>query len=57
MSILEVIQSRRTVKKFKSDRIEREMYTKWLEAASYAPNHRMTEPWEILIIGRKQGKS
>jgi nitroreductase len=51
MNILEVIQSRRTIKKFKGDPIEREMYTKWLEAASYAPNHRMTEPWEILIIG------
>jgi nitroreductase len=51
MSIFDVIQTRRTVKKFKGDPIERETYTKWLEAASYAPNHRMTEPWEILIIG------
>ena len=51
MSILDVIQSRRTVKKFKADSIEQGTYTKWLEAASYAPNHRMTEPWEILIIG------
>ena len=51
MSIFDVIESRRTVKKFKGDIIERGTYTKWLEAASYAPNHRMTEPWEILIIG------
>ena len=31
MSILDVIQSRRTVKKFKADPIEQGQYTKWLE--------------------------
>jgi nitroreductase len=51
MNIVDVIKSRRTIKKFKGDPIQRETYTKWLEAASFAPNHRMTEPWEILIIG------
>ncbi|WP_317890727.1 nitroreductase family protein [Paenibacillus arenilitoris] len=23
----------------------------WLEAASYEPNHRMNEPWELLFVG------
>jgi nitroreductase len=25
----------------------------WLQYASFAPNHRMTEPWEILFIGNE----
>lgn len=53
MSIVDLVKSRRTVKKFKGDPIERETYTKWLEVASFAPNHKMTEPWEILVIGPK----
>lgn len=27
------------------------MRSYWLEAATMAPNHRMTEPWEIYFIG------
>lgn len=51
MNMFELIKSRRTIKKFKGDPIEKERYLKWFEAASFAPNHRMTEPWEILMIG------
>jgi nitroreductase len=51
MNVLELIQSRRNIKAFKPDPISREQLTAWLQAASYAPNHRMTEPWEILFIG------
>ncbi|RAV12689.1 nitroreductase family protein [Paenibacillus contaminans] len=51
MEVKQAVTTRRNVKQFKPDPIERELLNGWLEAASYAPNHRMTEPWEILVIG------
>lgn len=51
MKIIDIIKSRRTVKQFKPDKISEEDVISWLEAASYAPNHRLNEPWELLFIG------
>ncbi|NQX44245.1 nitroreductase [Paenibacillus tritici] len=51
MTTLETIQTRRTIKAFKPDPIPENELNTWLEAASYAPNHRMNEPWELLFIG------
>ncbi len=53
MNILELLHSRRTIKKFKSDLVKEELVNTWLQAAAMAPNHRMTEPWEIYFIGRE----
>lgn len=49
--ISEAIRTRRTIKLFKPDPIEPGVIEELLATASYAPNHRMTEPWEILVIG------
>lgn len=51
MSVMETIKSRRTIKAFKPDPVPENEWMSWLETASYAPNHRMNEPWEILVIG------
>lgn len=51
MTILDTIRTRRTIKAFKPDPIPEPELNTWLEAASYAPNHRMNEPWELLLIG------
>lgn len=51
MTILDTIRTRRTIKAFKPDPIPEHELNTWLEAASYAPNHRMNEPWELLLIG------
>jgi nitroreductase len=51
MNVREAVRSRRNTKKFKPDPIDQAQLISWLEAASYAPNHRMTEPWEIVFIG------
>ncbi|PWK12730.1 nitroreductase family protein [Tumebacillus permanentifrigoris] len=51
MNVIEAIQNRRNVKQFKPDSIAREKVLEWLQAAACAPNHRLTEPWEILWIG------
>jgi len=51
--MIDVIKNRRNIKKFKPDIIKEESLFAWLEAASMAPNHRMTEPWEVLFIGNE----
>lgn len=51
MTAMEAITTRRTIKMFTPDPIVESDLLAWLEAASYAPNHRMNEPWEILFIG------
>ncbi|WP_042203136.1 nitroreductase family protein [Paenibacillus camerounensis] len=51
MSIVDIIKTRRSVKQFKPDPIGEADLLSWLETASYAPNHRMNEPWEIVMVG------
>ncbi|MBY0011954.1 nitroreductase family protein [Paenibacillus typhae] len=51
MSIMDIIKTRRSVKQFKPDPVSEADLLSWLEAASYAPNHRMNEPWEFIILG------
>jgi nitroreductase len=51
MNMIELIKARRNIKKFKTDPIESEKVLNWLQAAAMAPNHRMTEPWEIYFLG------
>ncbi|KON89979.1 nitroreductase [Sporosarcina globispora] len=51
MDIQKVITSRRNIKKFKSDKMDQDLLKSWLQAASMAPNHKMTEPWEVLFVG------
>jgi len=53
MEVMEAIRTRRNIKLFKPDPIGEAELTAWLEAASQAPNHRLTEPWEVLLIGRE----
>ncbi|PWW08651.1 nitroreductase [Paenibacillus cellulosilyticus] len=51
MTVMDLIKSRRTIKMFKPDPIAEGDLLAWLEAASYAPNHRLNEPWEIRMVG------
>ncbi|RLQ92314.1 nitroreductase family protein [Falsibacillus albus] len=51
MNILDIIKTRRNIKKFKKDPIDKSKVMEWLDAATWAPNHKMTEPWEILFLG------
>ncbi|WP_255286479.1 MULTISPECIES: nitroreductase family protein [unclassified Bacillus (in: firmicutes)] len=52
-NILEVICSRRNIKNFKSEPVSMELITKWLQAGTMAPNHKMTEPWEVYVLGEE----
>lgn len=51
MDLLKAIQNRRNIKFFKPDPIAPSELESWLTVASYAPNHRMNEPWEVLVVG------
>jgi nitroreductase len=51
LDILEIMKSRRNIKNFKPDSIDPDKLELWLHAAAMAPNHRMTEPWEIYMVG------
>lgn len=51
MNIIEIIKTRRIIKKFRQNSINHDEILSWLQAASMAPNHRMTEPWEIIFVG------
>lgn len=53
MSILEIIKSRRTIYQFKSKLIPLDLVNQCLEAAIWAPNHKMTEPWRFWVIGKE----
>jgi nitroreductase len=50
MSVFEVIRNRRSVGKVKPDRPPREKIERMLEAATYAPNHHLTEPWRFIVL-------
>ena len=52
-SVIATIQGRRTIKQFRSDPIPEETLWRILDAVRWAPNHRLTEPWRIAVIGKQ----
>lgn len=50
MSVFEVIRTRRSIGKVKPDRPPREKIERMLEAATYAPNHHLSEPWRFIVL-------
>jgi len=51
LSVMEAIQSRRTIFKFKPDPIPKSILEDLLYAGIWAPNHHLTEPWRFVVIG------
>lgn len=50
MDVLEAIRTRRTAGKFKPDVPPREVIEELLEAATWAPNHHLNEPWRFFVL-------
>ena len=48
--VLEAIRTRRTTKTFLPQRVDRALLEQVLEAAVWAPNHRLTEPWHFTVV-------
>jgi nitroreductase len=51
VDVEQAIRSRRTVKAFEPQPLERETLDELLEMARWAPNHHLTNPWRFRVIG------
>jgi nitroreductase len=56
MDVLEAIRTRRTASKIRPDVPPREVIEELLEAATWAPNHRLNEPWRFFVLGGEARK-
>ena len=51
MDLTDALLSRRTVYRFEDRPIPGDVLERALEAARWAPNHRLTQPWRFLVVG------
>lgn len=49
MDILDIIRARRTIGKSTGD-VPRETIYELIEAATWAPNHKLTQPWRFTVV-------
>ena len=50
MDLMEAIRGRRSIGRVKPDEVERTLIERMLEAAVWAPNHHLTEPWRFTVM-------
>lgn len=50
MNVTDAIRGRRSVGRVRQDAIARERIARLVEAATWAPNHKVTEPWRFVVI-------
>ncbi len=50
MDVLELLKTRRSIRKYKSTPVEEEKIQKCLEAAQWAPSASNKQPWEFMIV-------
>lgn len=50
VSVYQAMYRRRMAWKFKDEPVSNETLNRMLEAAVWAPNHRLTEPWRFLVL-------
>ena len=51
MQPTQIIQHRRSIKRFTDRAVSREEIETLLAAATLAPNHRLTQPWRFYVLG------
>lgn len=51
LSVLELIKTRRTVYQFNAKEVDDKTVNQSLEAAIWAPNHKLVQPWRFFVIG------
>ncbi len=56
MNILEAIEKRRSIRKYKSTPVTKEQVETLLHAAMLAPSAGNAQPWEFIIIESEEGK-
>jgi len=50
MELLEAIQSRKSIRAFKPEHVQREVRTELLNTARWAPSGTNTQPWEFFVL-------
>lgn len=53
MNLEEAIRDRRSIGRVKPDEVDQALIEKLLQAAVYAPNHHLTEPWRFYVLRGK----
>ncbi len=53
MKIDDFLRTRRTVHNFQPRPVPDHLVVEAIESARWAPNHKLTEPWEFVIIGKE----
>lgn len=53
MTVLEKLKQRRAIRQYEQKPVEREKVEQLLQAATYAPNDRMREPWHFYVLQEK----
>ena len=48
--VLDAIHARRTIREFTKDPVSAATLELMIEAATWAPNHRSTEPWRFIVL-------
>jgi nitroreductase len=51
LNVLKAIRRRRSIKSFTDRPVKRKEIEEMLEAAVWAPNHHLTEPWRFYVLG------
>ena len=51
MSVLQTIVERRSIFDFQPAAVPRDRLERALQAAVWAPNHKLTEPWRFIVVG------
>jgi len=54
MEILDGIETRHSIRAFKSNPIPRDVMEKILQAASNSPSYTNTQPWEVVVVSGKK---
>ncbi|MBO05053.1 MAG: hypothetical protein CL731_08595 [Chloroflexi bacterium] len=50
--VLDAIRNRRNIREFTDDLVDNEILFQIIEAATWAPNHRNTEPWRFIVLAK-----
>ena len=52
-----IIRSRRTTHTFSPEKIPEEIVVSAVDCARWAPNHKLTEPWRVILLGEETAAS
>ncbi len=50
MELLQALQTRRSIRAFKTDAVPKDLITRVLEAARWSPSWGNTQPWELVVV-------